>query len=118
MISCKLSLSSVEGQKSLSSSSEIRWVGLCVGLGLGVFALDLTFLGGLTVGVLYAFIVLFASRFSYSHSAYVAAVLCSGFSLLSLGSADSSHYSQWRIGESAVSDFRHLGDRVSFSVVG
>ncbi|MGB0911119.1 MAG: hypothetical protein ACPGYT_12220 [Nitrospirales bacterium] len=88
MISYKLPFSSVEDQPEVTSSSEMQWVGLCVGLGLGVFILDLVVLNGLTIGLLYAVIVLFASRLSYSYSAYTAAAICSGLSLLSLGGSD------------------------------
>ncbi len=84
VVSYEQSLTSAK-YPSAKVADNIRGIGLCVGLGLGVFALDLVLLEGVMIVVLYAVVVLFASRLSFSYSAYVAAAMCSGLTLISLG---------------------------------
>ena len=97
MIPYESSLTSAEGPRA-KVIDDIRGIGFCVGLGLGVFALDLVYLEGVMIVALYAVVVLFASRLSFSYSAYVAAALCSGLSLIRLGVSDAESLASGELG--------------------
>ncbi len=128
MISYEQSFASKDDSKTIFPE-DVRWTGLCIGIGLGVLVLDLAFLDELTVGILYAGVVLFASRLSYSYSAYAAAAICSGLSLLSPEVSDSATGAAGELGNRALVIFGiwviaflsllwdkpQLGDYVSWS---